>query len=287
MLIDLQLHSTYSDGYLTPSQLADFLSANNIKVASLTDHNTIGGFDEFKLACRNKKIKTISGVELYVNLGHKKFNLLWYNFDPRNPELHNLLRISQTRRRRQIRNALIKLKQRDFQINESHILDKFNHYVPLNHIIDHIFKIPANKKIIVKKLKIANPSQDEILIKIFKNKAFAKISESYIGLKQILNLRKKIHGQLILNHPGKHNRLDRKFISGIKKLGLDGLEVISPHHSIGAVMRLERLAREYKLIMTGGSDFHRFEPAPADLNSCYNYFKIDSNYLTDIKKIIG
>jgi len=287
MLIDLQIHSTYSDGYLTPSQLADFLSADKIKVAALTDHNTTGGLDEFKSACKKKNIKTIPGVELYVKLGHKKFNLLWYNFDARNPELHNLLRESQARRRRQIRNALMKLRQRGFKLDEGRLLDKFNHYIPLNHLIDQITKVPANKKIIIKKLKIANPSQDEILMKIFKNKTFAKISESYIGLKKILNLRKKIGGQLILNHPGKHRLLDRKFMAGVKKLGLDGLEVISPHHSIGAVMYLERLAREYKLIMTGGSDFHRFESGRADLKSCYDYFRIDSNHLTDIKKIIG
>ena len=287
MLIDLQLHSTYSDGYLTPSQLADFLSANNIKITSLTDHNTIGGLNEFKLACQKKKIKTIPGVELYVKFNHKKFNLLWYNFDQYNPELHNLLRVSQARRRQQIRNALIKLKQHGFKIDESHLLDKFNHYIPLNHLIDCITKVPANKKIIFKQLKTTNPSQDEILMNIFKNQAFAKVSESYIGLKQILKLRKKIHGQLILNHPGKYSHIDQKFITDIKALGIDGIEVVSPHHSIGAVMHLGRLARKYKLIMTGGSDFHRFEPAPASLNSCYDYFKIDSEFLADIKKIIN
>lgn len=287
MLIDLQVHSTYSDGYLTPSKLADFLSANNIKIAALTDHNTVGGLDEFKIACENKKIKTINGLELYVKSGHKKFNLLWYNFYKNSADLHDLLRTSQTMRRRQIRNGLMKLKRRGFKIDENLLVDKFNHYIPLNRLIDCIIKIPTNKKIIVKKLKTANPSQDEILINIFKNKAFAKISESYIGLKQILKLRKTIHGQLILNHPGKHNQLDRKFIDSLKTLGIDGLEIISPHHSIGAIMHLQRLAREYKLIMTGGSDFHRFESMSAGLNSCYNYFRIDANYLTGIKKIIS
>ncbi|MDD4271281.1 MAG: PHP domain-containing protein [Patescibacteria group bacterium] len=287
MLIDLQLHSIYSDGYLTPSQLADFLSESNIKIAALTDHNTVGGLEEFKLACQKKNIKAINGLELYAKLGHRKFNLLWYNFDSRDPELHNLLRASQTRRRRQIRNALIKLKQHGFKINENRLLDKFNHYIPLNHLIDHIYKIPANKKIIVKKLKTAKPGQDEILMKIFKNPAFVKISESYISLKQIIKLKKKINGQLILNHPGKHNHLDKKFIASLKKLGIDGLEVISPHHSLGAIMYTRRLAREYKLIMAGGSDFHRFEPTSDGLNNCYDYFRIDSDYLTDIKKIIG
>jgi len=287
MLIDLQVHSTYSDGYLTPSQLADFLSDNNIKIAALTDHHTIGGLEEFKQACKKHNIKTLSGLELYVKLGHKKFSLLWYNFNPSDPALHNLLRTSQMRRRRQIRNALIKLKRRGFQINEDQLLDKYNHYIPLNHLIDRVSKISANKKIIIKKLKIPNPSQEEMLIKIFKNRAFTKISESYIGLKQILKLRKNIRGQLIFNHPGKYNHLDRKFILSLKQLGLDGLEVVSPHHSVGAIMYTQRLAREYGLIMTGGSDFHRFEPAPADLTNCYNYFKIDSNRLTGIKKIIG
>ena len=287
MLIDLQLHSTYSDGYLTPSQLADFLSTNNVKVAALTDHNTIGGTNEFKLACEKKKIKTINGLELYVKLGHKKFNLLWYNFDHFNPELHSLLRNSQNRRHRQIRNGLLKLKKQHFQINEVSLLDKYNHYIPLNRLIDSICKIPVNKRIIAKKLKIVNPSQEEILINIFKNPSFAKINESYIGLNQILKLRKKIKGQLILNHPGKYNQLDRDFIVSLKKSGISGLEVISPHHSIGAIMYAQRLAKEYKLIMTGGSDFHCFEPAKADLTSCYDYFKIDSHYLVGIKKIIG
>lgn len=287
MLIDLQIHSTYSDGYLTPGQLAEFLSSNNIKIASLTDHNTVGGLDEFNLACKNKKIKTINGLELYAKMGHKKFNLLWYNFNRRDSSLHNLLRTSQERRRRQIRNGLIKLKSLGFKIDENRILDKFNRYIPINHVIDHICEIPDNKKIITKKLKTANPSQEEILMKIFKNHDFVKISESCIELDQILKLRKKIRGQIVLNHPGKHLRVDEKLMVEIKKLGIDGIETLSPHHSIGAIMHLQKLAWKYKLIATGGSDFHCFEPDPAKLNSCYDYFKIDSNRLNGIKKIIG
>ncbi|MFH1255186.1 MAG: PHP domain-containing protein [bacterium] len=286
MLIDLQIHSTYSDGYLTPGRLAELLSSNKIKIAALTDHNTIGGLDEFKRACQKNKIKAINGLELYVKMGHKKFNLLWYNFDRHSPELHNLLRTSQERRRHQIRNGLMKLKSRGFKIDENRLLDKFNKYIPINRVIDLICEIPDNKKIITKKLKTADPSQEEILIKIFKNPEFAKISESYIELDQILKLKKKIKGQLILNHPGKHVRIDEKFIAKIKKIGFDGIEILSPHHSIGAIMYLQKLAVEHKLIATGGSDFHRFEPAPAKLNSCYDYFKIDSNRLSGIKKII-
>lgn len=286
MIIDLQLHSTYSDGYLTPSQLADFMSANGVKIASLTDHNTVAGLDEFNLACQKKKIKTINGLELYVKLNRKRFNILWYNFDQRRPELHSLLRNSQIRRRRKIREALLKLKDQSFQINEVSLLDKYKNYIPINHIVDAIFTTPFNKKIIIQKLKIKNPTQEEILKCIFKNPALINIRESYIGIDQVLKLRKKIGGQLIFNHPGKYNQLKRDFIIKLKKAGIDGLEIITPHHSIGAVMYAQRLAREYKMIMTGGSDFHLSEIAPYLLKNCYNYFKIDSQYLSGIKKII-
>ena len=60
--IDLQFHSTYSDGSLTPTKLVNFLAKQKIKVASLTDHNTVAGLDEFFSACKKKEIKTISGI---------------------------------------------------------------------------------------------------------------------------------------------------------------------------------------------------------------------------------
>ena len=123
MLIDLQLHSTYSDGYLTPSEAAKFLARESVKIASLTDHNTVGGLPEFKIACRKYGIKFITGLELYARLGNKKFNLIWYNFDYKNPLLHKLLRESQIRRRGMARIALEKLIQIGLKIDKNKILD--------------------------------------------------------------------------------------------------------------------------------------------------------------------
>ena len=57
MLIDLQLHSTCSDGYLTPSEVAKTCRERGVKVASLTDHNTVSGQEEFARACKELKIK--------------------------------------------------------------------------------------------------------------------------------------------------------------------------------------------------------------------------------------
>jgi hypothetical protein len=141
MLIDLQTHSTYSDGVMTPTELANFMASLNVKITALTDHNTVGGLDEFKNTCRKKGIKAINGVELYSRLGHKKFNLLWYNFDKNDPGLHDLLRYIQQKRRNKARLILNKLKKKGYEIDTEKTLDQFNHYIPINGLVYKILKI--------------------------------------------------------------------------------------------------------------------------------------------------
>lgn len=286
MLIDLQLHSTYSDGYLTPTELADFLLNRQVKIAALTDHNTVGGLDEFRRACQKNKIKAITGIEIYVKLNHKGFNLLWYNFDDQNSDLHKFLRLSQARRRRQIRRVLLKLKKLGLIVNSNKILDKYAHYIPLNRIIQEVWQIADNRKKIAERLGVKSPSEDEIIKHFFRNRKINQLEECYIDFRHILKLRKKIGGQLILNHPGKDKRINETFIAQLKKLGLDGVEVISPHHSIRAVMHLQRLAKRYKLIMTGGSDYHLDEGGAVAIKNVYAYFRINPKHLTGINKII-
>ncbi len=286
MLIDLQLHSTYSDGYLTPTELARFIAGQGVKIAALTDHNTVGGLDEFKIACKKYKIKPIIGLELYVKLDGRRFNILWFNFNNTDPELHNILRNSQIRRRNRMRNILLKLASNGFKINVEKILDKYTHYAPINRIVDDIRSTPANCAKIKKELSNKNPMEGEIIHKYFRNPEIGILRESYINIGRILKLRKKISGQIILNHPAKYSYIKREAWAKFKKIGFDGVEVLSPHHSIGAVMFAQHLAREFDFIETGGSDFHRHEGGHHLLQNSWQYFKIDSRYLKGVDKII-
>jgi len=288
MRIDLQLHSTYSDGYLGPTKLAQFIASNNIKVASLTDHNTVRGTYEFKKACEKLKIKAITGMELYVKLDNHKFNILWYNFDETNPDLHNMLRDSQRRRRQQMRNVLDRMKKQGFKINANLVIDKYNHYVPINHVVDDIIALPANRALIKKLLKTNIAREEDIILEFFHNKkTLPVLQNSFINIKRVLDLRKKIGGQIILCHPAKHSYINKNRWARFKKMGFDGVELMSPHHSYGAVMYIQHLARELNLIETGGSDFHKFEGDNAPVQKSWDYFHISSRYLRGIEKIIG
>ncbi|WP_303882783.1 PHP domain-containing protein, partial [Acetomicrobium mobile] len=64
MLIDLHVHSTASDGTLSPSNLASKAKEKGISLLSLTDHDTTGGLKEFERACVVNKLAGLSGIEL-------------------------------------------------------------------------------------------------------------------------------------------------------------------------------------------------------------------------------
>ncbi len=287
MLIDLQIHSTYSDGYLTPTEVARFLAAQGVKVAALTDHNTVSGWSEFQRACKNEGIKPIVGVELYTKLGRKHISVLWYNFDPSDPELHAILRSSQVRRRNQVRKILSKMVDRGFKIDPEKLLDKYSHYISINHLIDDLLAEPANRKKIKNELGLSHPREEDIIHYYFYHTRNTKLHNACIDLKRIVRLKKRLGGQLIFNHPARYNQLKKDLIVELKKTGIDGLEALSPHHSVGAVLYAQALAQELRMIMTGGSDFHRQELTRGPLKDAWQYFKIDSSNLLDIKKIIA
>ena len=218
---------------------------------------------------------------------YRRFNILWYNFDDNDPELHTMLRLSQRRRRRQIREILKKLVNRGLKLDINKTLDKYNHYVPINRVVDDLIAVPGNLRKIKNKLGLSKPREGEILAEYFHNKKYGVLRNSYIDIDKIIKLRKKIGGQIILCHPAKYGYVSRKFLEELKYFGLDGIEVLSPHHSYGAVVQLQHLAREYNFITTGGSDFHRFEGGKNPIQYSWQYYKVDSKMLGGVERVIG
>lgn len=284
MKIDLQVHSTYSDGFFTPKKLVNFLSKNKVKLAALTDHNTVRGQDEFKRAAKKANIKTITGMELYVYLEHRHFNILWYNFDDKEPELHDLLRETQVRRRGIVRKALKKLKAEGYKVGVEKILDKYTHYIAVNKVAWDFYS--KNKTRIHRELNNNDPLEAEILKEYFYNPDYARLRETYINIERVLKLRKKIGGQIIFCHPGKHNKYKGNLPEKLYKLGIDGIEVLSPHHTLGAIIYSQYLSKKYDWIETGGSDFHLMAGQHFSLQHAWQWFNIESDYLRKIYKII-
>lgn len=60
---DLHVHSTYSDGTWTPTQLIREAEVLGLEALALCDHNTIAGLPEFLAAAEGRSVKAVPGIE--------------------------------------------------------------------------------------------------------------------------------------------------------------------------------------------------------------------------------
>ena len=288
MIIDLQIHSTYSDGYLSPTAAADFLAKQGVKVASLTDHNTLAGYPEFNQACRRHSLKVVPGIEIYTRFDDQQINILWYNLPLDNPLINQLMLESQKHWLSRLRHHLDKLiKAKLLMVGSEIAIEKFTHYVPTNGLLDAILTVPGNREIIAKQLGSSIFREEEAIGLLFSNNKIGRLRPSCISLERVVRLNRQFGGQLVFCHPAKGRSVSAKLVARLKAAGVHGLEVLSPHHSLGAVFYLQDLAERNDMIITGGSDFHRFEGGRHGLTSVYDYWQVDSDNLRRIKEIIG
>ena len=99
MKVDLHLHSTASDGTLSPGALVRRAAEEGFTALALTDHDTVAGIAEAQAAAREAGIRLIPGVELSCG-AQKEIHILGYGIDPQDEPL-----LAFSRHRREEREA--------------------------------------------------------------------------------------------------------------------------------------------------------------------------------------
>ena len=89
--IDLHLHSTASDGRLSPTDLVGLLAERGVKVFALTDHDTVAGLDEARTAAAARGLVAVDGTELSAEWLGRTIHVVGLGIDPNHPGLHALL----------------------------------------------------------------------------------------------------------------------------------------------------------------------------------------------------
>ena len=248
--IDLHLHSTASDGTMSPSELADCAKENGITVAAITDHDTVDGADEFLSECEKIGIKGIAGVEISADY-EKELHVLGLFIDHKNPELKAMLkRLRNSRYERNIK-MLEKLNNYDIKLTEADILAQKEggtlydtgrvHFA--NAMIEHGY---------VKDKK-------EAFTKYLGNDADCYVPRFKLSPEMCAGMIQYAGGIAVLAHPfaitHKKRVLD-ELLGQIKEWGFDGVEAYHSSHSTTFNSRCLELAPKHGLVITGGSDFH-------------------------------
>ena len=85
--VNFHCHTVFSDGVQTPEALAASLAADGVRLAALTDHDTVEGTARFTAALERHGIASVPGLELTTQLDGRELHLVAYGFDPDHPTL--------------------------------------------------------------------------------------------------------------------------------------------------------------------------------------------------------
>ena len=247
-MIDLHTHSTFSDGSLTPAELVDLAVKEALTAVSLTDHDTTAGIPSFLEACAARKMIGISGVEISVDFNPGTMHMLGYHVDPQSPVLGDAL--AKMREGRDGRNGqiLAKLNKLGMNITMEDVL---------KHASEDVVGRPHFAQALMAKGYISAPKQ---AFELYLGKGKPAYVDRFrltpeIGIDAI----RQAGGVAVLAHPSTLGLKDKElheFVSAMAEAGLQGIEVYYSEHSPVQISYYTALAKELKLLMTGGSDFH-------------------------------
>ena len=253
MLIDLHVHSNYSDGSLSPSELIDLAIKKDLSVIALTDHDTLAGIDEAQRAVNSKKekgfnITLVPGVEISIFYKGHDIHILGLLIDNSNTSLNKAL--EEANNKRNIRNEKIadKFRNDGIPITIEKLQEKAEDSVITRahfamYLVEHGY---------------AKSTNDAFNRFLSKDSPYY-VARDYLSPEKGIELIHGANGLAFIAHPLLYDFTQSQVIEMIedfKKMGIDGIEAIYSSNTKEQESFLIDLAKENNLLITGGTDFH-------------------------------
>lgn len=242
MLVDLHMHSTFSDGRYTPTRLVREAAANGIGIVALTDHDSWNGVDEAKSVGEELGVRVLTGVELSTQFENDSVHILGYHVHMDCVPLHEKMQEMRRRREQRLLKMLAKLDVLGYHI-EVEACDPKNRAVGRPHVA----------KALVAKGYFA--TVQEVFDVLLRRGRPAYVPQPKLLPNEAVELIHRAGGIAVLAHPSEMNdaSLPERLLTQIP---FDGLEVYHPSADAVAQARWLELARSRGLLVSGGSDFH-------------------------------
>ena len=245
--LDLHLHTTFSDGSRTPTDVVTLASQVKVTALAITDHDTIDGLPEAIQAGRSLGIEVIPGIELSSRWGNSELHILGYFLDWNNIELHRQLRRFQDAR----------------HVRNPRIIEKLN-ALGLDITYDDVKTLageasvgrPHIARVLLKKGYVT--SAKEAFDRYLADGAAAHVPRDLPDPAEAIAVIRAARGVPVLAHPSWLDRSEGiyKICEQLKAVGLGGIEVHYSTHRPEQTAAYLDVARRLDLLVTGGSDFH-------------------------------
>lgn len=247
-MIDLHMHSTFSDGSCSPEELVALASEAGLSAMALTDHDTVDGVPGLRKAAQKCGIEVISGLELASDFKQGEMHFLGYGVGIREEVLHEHLHWIQGGRNARNKEILRKLNQLGMRLSWGDVLEEAgSENVGRLH-----FAMAMKNKGFVKNKK-------EAFRRFLTPGRAAYAPRRNLTPVGCIDLILESGGVPVLAHPFTIDRNLKKVHGYVKELaekGLQGLEVFYPHFTHEQHRVFVHMAKEFNLVQTGGTDFH-------------------------------
>ena len=244
MKIDLHLHTTYSDGIYPPEEVVKLSRANGLDVISLTDHDTVGAYQELG-EIETNGLKIIRGAEITANHAGNEIHILGYFKDGLSEQLQDFLNNTQAERINRIKEGLSNLRKHNINLSYDE-LNEFNkgESVGRNHLANLMVARGYTTSV---KESFLLYLKDELNI----------IPQLLTPVKEVIEIIHRNKGVAIWAHPPR--KFFEGFLPAFVECGLDGIEAFNYRKTTAFAHYYADMAMKHNLLISAGSDWHGFE----------------------------
>lgn len=240
--VDLQVHSTASDGAVAPGAIPAIASSANVAAFALTDHDSMAGVADATAAAALLGVRVVAGVELSAMSGELEVHLLGLHIDS-----HGTIesRLTEFRAQRAGRAEEIVRKLQALGAN-----------VAYSDVVRQAGGGAIGRPHVARALVAAGGAADfrDAFDRFLGAGRPAFVAKPRLSSRDAIALVHDAGGIVVWAHPGPLGR--REMIETLIAEGLDGIEVLHPGHSPGDTERLRALCDHLHLLPSGGSDWH-------------------------------
>ena len=276
-MIDLHMHSTASDGSLTPAEVARKCKEIGLEAAALTDHDTIDGIEEFMRTGQEISLDVIRGMETSVRVDDCDVHLVCLFYDPADSVLQTELVDMKNSRAERNFDMIDKLHSLGYEISRDDFRDLGGRAIARGHIAQ-----------VLRKRHYPDMTPKEIVHTYLDKGQIGYVARRTPDPARFTEI---IHGARGLVFVAHLNQIDPKDPShGIEvfeklvRMNVDGLETRYSEYDDFWREATESLAVKHGLLRSGGSDFHGAIKPGLFLGTGYGDLEVPRRFLDAMRE---
>jgi len=249
-VIDLHMHTTCSDGRLSPAALVAEVRAAGITAFSITDHDTVAALAEARALAGRDGLEFVGGIEVTAVRGGEDVHVLGYGFDEASPRLLEFLRAQRADRIVRVRAMGRRLEELGVPVDVETVIAGAG-----RHRSRSVGR-PALADALVRAGHAA--SRDEAFERWLGRDRPAYLPRRGPAPDEVVRVLAEAGAIAAIAHPGLL-AYDGD-LADLRRDGLAAIEVYHPAHTAAQRERYGALAAALGLLRTGGSDYHGEDP---------------------------